>query len=85
MSDEQKLTDHRLNGLEQRMGGSEDEHSKVSTRLTTLEVKFSQFKDTAKEFVTRQEFTPIRMIVYGLAATALTGLLSAILSKVFIK
>lgn len=80
-----RLVERRLQDLEQDVESSNRERQEVDRRVTRLEINFENFKERAAEFVTRQEFTPIRMIVYGLAATALTGLLSAILSRLFAK
>lgn len=80
-----RLIERRIEDLE----GAEEVLIRQGTdyekRITRLEINYENFKEKASEFVTRQEFTPIRMIVYGLAATALTGLLSAILARLFAK
>lgn len=83
-SQNDRFTEHRLTALEQQMVALQRSATEIDRRMTVEEVKTDQIKEFAKEFITRQEFTPIRMIVYGLAATALTGLLSAILSKIFV-
>lgn len=80
-----RLVERRLDDLERDAEGTNRDQQEVDRRVTRLEINFENFKERAAEFVTRQEFTPIRMIVYGLAATALTGLLSAILSRLFAK
>ena len=80
-----RLVERRLDDLERDAEGTNRHQQEVDRRVTRLEINFENFKERAAEFVTRQEFTPIRMIVYGLAATALTGLLSAILSRLFAK
>ena len=80
-----RLVKRRLDDLERDAEGTNRDQQEVDRRVTRLEINFENFKERAAEFVTRQEFTPIRMIVYGLAATALTGLLSAILSRLFAK
>lgn len=77
------LVERRLHELETASTKAESSGIDLDRRVTRLEINFENAKERAKEFVTRQEFTPIRMIVYGLAATALTGLLSAILSRLF--
>ena len=83
-SQNDRFTEHRLTALEQQMVALQRGATEIDRRMTVEEVKTDQIKEFAKEFITRQEFTPIRMIVYGMAATALTGLLSAILSKIFV-
>ena len=83
-SQNDRFTEHRLSALEQQMVALQRGATEIDRRMTVEEVKTDQIKEFAKEFITRQEFTPIRMIVYGMAATALTGLLSAILSKIFV-
>lgn len=82
---ENPLVERRLSDLEEASSKGETSYIDIDRRLTRLEINFENAKERAKEFVTRQEFTPIRMIVYGLAATALTGLLSAIMSRLFVK
>ena len=83
-SQNDRFTEHRLAALEQQMVALQRGATEIDRRMTVEEVKTNQIKESAKEFITRQEFTPIRMIVYGMAATALTGLLSAILSKIVV-
>jgi len=80
---EDRLTEHRLHQLELAVGSLTKSDQDQERRLTVQETEAKAAHDREKEYVTRQEFTPIRMVVYGLAATALTGLLSAILSKLF--
>ena len=80
-----RLSEKRLGDLEQHAIKADKASLEVDRRVTRLEINFENFRERAQEFVTRQEFTPIRMIVYGLAATALTGLLSAILARLFTK
>lgn len=80
-----RLAEKRLGDLEQHAIKADKSSHEVDRRVTRLEINFENFRERAQEFVTRQEFTPIRMIVYGLAATALTGLLSAILARLFTK
>lgn len=82
---EDRLTQRRLKDLEDGLEKLDKIAVDFERRTTRLEINYENFKERAREFVTRQEFTPIRMIVYGLAATALTGLLSAILSRLFAK
>lgn len=83
-SQNDRFTEHRLQTLEQAVTALQKNASDLDRRMTVEEVNSNQLKESTKEFITRQEFTPIRMIVYGMAATALTGLLSAILSKIFV-
>lgn len=83
-SQNDRFTEHRLQSLEQAVSTLQKNASDLDRRMTVEEVNYNQLKESTKEFITRQEFTPIRMIVYGMAATALTGLLSAILSKIFV-
>jgi hypothetical protein len=83
-SQNDRFTEHRLQTLEQAVSTLQKNASDLDRRMTVEEVNSNQLKESTKEFITRQEFTPIRMIVYGMAATALTGLLSAILSKIFV-
>ena len=77
------VTQRRLKELEDADNRRDQTMLELDRRTTRLEINYENFKEKTAEFITRQEFTPVRMIVYGLATTALTGLLAAILSRLF--
>lgn len=47
----------------------------VQSRLTNIE-------SNVTKLVTRHEFNPVRLIVYGLCACILTGVVAALLSRI---
>lgn len=66
-----------------------DEHSKdiqeLSTNVALLQEQVKNLQATVKELVTRVEFTPVKLIAFGLAGTILSSVLMAILARVIIK
>lgn len=53
--------------------------------VTALQVEVSNLNKTIKELVSKAEFMPVKLIVYGLAGGALTAFLSAVISNVIAK
>ena len=51
-------------------------------RLARVEARLCGIEKRALEWLTRAEFTPVKMIAYGLAGSILLGVVSAILSLV---
>ena len=64
------------------MDNNEKDVRELRERVLLLEEKDKQKDDTLKELVTRVEFTPVKMIAYGMAGTILSSVLMAILAKV---
>lgn len=58
---------------------------KLTESVIRLQEQMSSLQTTVKELVTRAEFTPVKMIAYGLAASVLSSVLMAILAKVLTK
>ena len=88
----QRETTHRLSILERRADESErcdekmqKEINDIDKRTLANELNGRSVVERIEKLVTKDEFTPIRMIVYGLATSALTGLVAAILSRVLVK
>jgi hypothetical protein len=79
------LNERRMVELENKTAASVKVEADHEKRISRTELLIETIKEKAEEYVSRQEFTPVRMIVYGLAVTALTGLVSAILSKVLVR
>lgn len=50
----------------------------VRSRLTSIEASIERL-------VTRHEFNPVKLIVYGICACILTGVVAALLSRILIK
>lgn len=61
----------------------------LQTELTALRVsthtEFITLRDSLKTLVTQYEFAPVKLLVYGLAASVGAGVIGAVLSKVLIK
>lgn len=53
--------------------------------IVRLEGVISALKDKMSNFVSKDEFSPIRALVYGMVGMALTGVLSAVLAKIVTK
>lgn len=91
-SAERRANDHRIAAIEKSVGEQDRLQEKMAgniidldKRVMATELNHKVLDGKIEKAVTKDEFTPIRMIVYGLAASALTGLLSAILAKVLMK
>ena len=64
------------------MDNNEDEVRELRERVLLLEEKDKQKNLVINDLVTRVEFTPVKMIAYGLAGAIMSSVLMAILSKV---
>lgn len=58
---------------------------KLSENVIRLQEQVSTLQNTVKDLVTRAEFTPVKMIAYGLATAVMSSVIMAILAKVVIK
>ena len=54
-------------------------------RIATLEANYTNLSDTVKLLVTRAEFLPVKLIVYGLTAIILTSVGVSIIGHVVLK
>lgn len=63
----------------------ESEVHDLNLRLSVLTSRMEQVRENVEKLVTRHEFTPVKMIVYGLAGGALTTLLAGILNLIMHK
>lgn len=59
--------------------------TKVQNTNERVESNHLSFVNAIKELVSKVEFAPVKMIAYGLAATIMSSVLVAILSKVISK
>ena len=75
--------------LEQRNHDAERRQDQASGRIERLEAMLESYMknidSNVNKLVTRHEFDPIKMLVYGMCACILTGFLGAVLSRVFVK
>ncbi|EIW6162711.1 hypothetical protein ACFLMW_003734 [Salmonella enterica] len=58
---------------------------KLSDNVIRLQEKVTALESSVKELVTRAEFTPVKLIVYGLAGTVLSSVLMALIAMVVIR
>ena len=62
-----------------------NELRKLSENVVRLQEKVSTLEAAVKDLVTRAEFTPVKLIVYGIACATLSGVLAAVLAQVVTK
>ncbi len=62
-----------------------DEIHAIDKNVATLALEVEALKAAVKEMITRTEFMPVKMIVYGLATALMSSVFMAILAKVIIK
>jgi hypothetical protein len=54
-------------------------------RIASLETDIGNLKETLKTFVTRDEFLPVKLIAYGLAAIVLSSVAVTLIGRVLLK
>lgn len=60
--------------------------SRIKSDLEYIKRDISEIKNTLKaDYVTREEFSPIKSIIYGLVALLLTGIVGALIALVIDK
>ncbi len=64
---------------------ADDELRKLSENVIRLQEQVATLREDVKDAVTRAEFTPVKMIAYGLATAVLSSVIMAVLAKVVIK
>lgn len=57
----------------------------VAADVQVLKSQIDAVKEQFDKFVTRHEFTPVKLLVYGLTGSTLAGVVGAIMSKVLTK
>jgi len=62
-----------------------EELRQLSDSMIRMEEQMKTMQNTIRDLVTRAEFTPVKMIAYGLATAVMSSVLMAILAKVIIK
>ncbi|WNL63617.1 hypothetical protein ST4_059 [Aeromonas phage ST4] len=50
-----------------------------------MQEQVKTLQETIKDLITRAEFTPVKMIAYGLATAVMSSVMMAILAKVVMK
>lgn len=61
-----------------------DEVHSINSKVSALTHKVDQIRVDVEKLVTRHEFMPVKLIVYGLCGCILTSVLAALLSRVLI-
>ena len=59
--------------------------TELNLNVVRLQEKVSTLENLVKERITREEFTPVKLIAYGLATAVLSSVMMAVLAKVIIK
>lgn len=67
------------------MDNQSEDIRELSNNVVRLQEQVATLQTSVKDLVTRVEFTPVKLIAYGLAGTILSSVLMAILSKVLMK
>lgn len=63
----------------------EDEVHQIKIVQSQQTSRLEEIARNVEKLVTRHEFDPVKLIVYGLCACILTGFLAAVLSRVFVR
>lgn len=58
---------------------------KLNENVIRMQEQVATLQNTVRDLVTRAEFTPVKMIAYGLATAVMSSVIMAILAKVVIK
>lgn len=61
------------------------EVGKMAREVTAMKVEVNNLNALVKELVSKAEFFPVKVIVYGLAGGAMTAVLSAVIANVIAK
>ncbi|EDY2030055.1 hypothetical protein GTB64_004497 [Salmonella enterica] len=62
-----------------------DDLTKLTENVIRLQEKVSTLEMTVRDLVTKAEFTPVKLVVYGLAGTVLSSVLMALIATVLIR
>jgi hypothetical protein len=68
---------------ERRVG--DNDLTKLNESVIRLQEKVSNLEATVRDLVTKAEFTPVKLVVYGLAGTVLSSVLMALIATVLIR
>jgi hypothetical protein len=64
---------------------NDSKRDEMLTDIATIKAEVHAMKTLVATLVTRVEFTPVKLIVYGLVGSILAGVVGALLSLVLIK
>ncbi|EIP9220989.1 hypothetical protein LT875_002435 [Salmonella enterica] len=64
---------------------SDDQITKLTENVIRLQEKVSTLENVVRDLVTKAEFTPVKLVVYGLAGTVLSSVLMALIATVVIR
>ncbi|EAM6792303.1 hypothetical protein E0G74_00915 [Salmonella enterica] len=62
-----------------------DDITKLTENVIRLQEKVSNLEGVVRDLVTKAEFTPVKLVVYGLAGTVLSSVLMALIATVVIR
>ncbi|ENQ1546138.1 hypothetical protein ACEOHC_003950 [Salmonella enterica] len=64
---------------------SDEQITKLTENVIRLQEKVSTLENVVRDLVTKAEFTPVKLVVYGLAGTVLSSVLMALIATVVIR
>lgn len=67
------------------MSQETDELRELDKNVIRLQEQVKSLQATVEELVTKAEFTPVKLIAYGLATAVMSSVIMALLAKVIIK
>ena len=79
MEYERRKTDAERNEMDRRT--ADDVHT-LTADIAVLQSQMRDLRDQVGDLVTRLEFVPIKLLVYGLSGTLLSGVVAALLAQV---
>lgn len=62
-----------------------EDFQELKTQVSNLNLTVKHLQKDIEEFVSKQEFAPVKLIAYGLATAVMTSVFMAIMAKVLIK
>jgi len=79
MEYERRKTDAERNEMDRRT--ADDVHT-LTADIAVLQSQMRDLRDQVGDLVTRLEFVPVKLLVYGLSGTLLSGVIAALLAQV---
>ena len=62
-----------------------EDFQELKTQVSNLNLTVQHLQKDIEDFVSKQEFAPVKLIAYGLATAVMTSVFMAIMAKVLIK
>jgi hypothetical protein len=62
-----------------------EDFQELKTQVSNLNLTVKHLQKDIEDFVSKQEFAPVKLIAYGLATAVMTSVFMAIMAKVLIK